>query len=78
VIRTLKENGVVTRHPLQVVTWQNEEGGLVGSRAASGDTLDLERQYDGIRLADGLRKIGGHPDRLAEARIPPGSFHCSS
>jgi beta-ureidopropionase / N-carbamoyl-L-amino-acid hydrolase len=48
VIRTLKENGVVTRHPLQVVTWQNEEGGLVGSRAASGDTLDLERQYNGI------------------------------
>ena len=76
VILTLKESGVVTRHPLQVVIWQNEEGGLVGSRAAFGDTLDLERQYNGVRLADGLRKIGGDPDRLAEARIAPGSFHC--
>jgi len=76
VIRTLKEHDAVTRHPLQVVIWQNEEGGLVGSHAAFGDTLDLERQYNGIRLADGLRKIGGDPDRLAEARIAPGSFHC--
>ena len=62
VIRTLKEHDAVTRHPLQVVIWQNEEGGLVGSHAAFGDTLDLERQYNGIRLADGLRKIGGDPD----------------
>lgn len=76
VIRTLKEHDAVTRHPLEVVIWQNEEGGLVGSHAAFGDTLDLERQYNGIRLADGLRKIGGDPDRLAEARIAPGSFHC--
>jgi beta-ureidopropionase / N-carbamoyl-L-amino-acid hydrolase len=76
VIRTLKERGMVTRHPLQVVIWQNEEGGLVGSRAAFGETLDLERQYNGIPLADGLRKIGGDPDRLADARIAPGSFHC--
>jgi N-carbamoyl-L-amino-acid hydrolase len=76
VIRTLKERGVVTRHPLQMVIWQNEEGGLVGSHAAFGDALDLERQFNGIRLADGLRKIGGDPDRLAEARMAPGTFHC--
>jgi len=76
VIRTLKERGVVTRHPLQVVIWQNEEGGLVGSHAAFGDALDLEQQFNGIRLADGLRKVGGDPDRLAEARMPPGTFHC--
>ena len=75
-IRALQERAVRTRHPLHVVIWQNEEGGLVGSRAAFGDTLDLERQYNGTRLADGLRKIGGDPDRLAEARLVPGSFHC--
>ena len=27
-------------------------------------------------MADGLRKIGGDPTRLAEARIAKGSFHC--
>jgi N-carbamoyl-L-amino-acid hydrolase len=76
VVHTLNENNVTTRHPLKVVIWQNEEGGLVGSRAAYGDTLDMDRQYNGIRLADGLRKIGGDPDRISEARMAPGAFHC--
>jgi beta-ureidopropionase / N-carbamoyl-L-amino-acid hydrolase len=76
VVHTLQDRNLTTRHPLKVVIWQNEEGGLVGSRAAFGDSLDLERQYNGIRLADGLRRIGGDPAKLEEARIPPGSFHC--
>src|SRR5207237_293389 len=32
--------------------------------------------YNGIRMEDGLRKIGGDPARLAEARIAPHSFCC--
>jgi beta-ureidopropionase / N-carbamoyl-L-amino-acid hydrolase len=76
VMHTLQDNRLTTRHPLQTVIWQNEEGGLVGSRIASGDSPDLERQYNGIRLADGLRKIGGDPARLEQARIAPGSFRC--
>jgi N-carbamoyl-L-amino-acid hydrolase len=76
VMHTLHEHKVVTRHPLQLVIWQNEEGGLVGSHIAFGDSPDLERQYNGIRLADGIRKIGGDPAKLGEARIAPGSFHC--
>ena len=76
IVHTLKDHNLTTRHPLKVVIWQNEEGGLVGSRAAFGDALDMDREYNGIRLADGLRKIGGDPDRIAEARMAPGSFHC--
>lgn len=78
VVRTLKERNFTTRHPLQVVIWSNEESGTVGSRAAIGDVqpADLERFYYGIRMADGMRKIGGDPARLAEARMMPGSFHC--
>jgi beta-ureidopropionase / N-carbamoyl-L-amino-acid hydrolase len=76
VMHTLQDHNLNPRHPLQVVIWQNEEGGLVGSRIAAGDSPDLERQYNGIRLADGLRKIGGDPARLEKARIAPGSFHC--
>src|SRR3954464_3696080 len=41
VLHTLKEHDLRTRHPLQIVIWQNEEGGLVGSRAARGEALDL-------------------------------------
>ena len=78
VARTLRERGVTTRHPLQIVIWSNEEALTMGSRAAAGDlqTADLARVYNGIPLADNLRKIGGDPARLAEARMAPGSIHC--
>src|SRR5262245_8713821 len=33
VAQTLAEQGVATRHPLEVSIWMNEEGGLYGSRA---------------------------------------------
>ena len=76
IMHTLNDHNLTTRHPLQVVIWQNEEGGLVGSRIAAGESPDLDRQYNGIPLADGLRKIGGDPARLEQARIAPGSFRC--
>ena len=39
VARTLAANNLVTRHPLEVVIFQNEEGGTVGSRALVGERL---------------------------------------
>src|SRR4029453_11088953 len=33
VAQTLADNNVNTRHPVEVVIFQNEEGGLIGSRA---------------------------------------------
>ena len=36
VAQTLADRGLVTRHPVEVVIWSNEEGGLYGSRAWSG------------------------------------------
>lgn len=78
IMHTLKEQNVTTRHPLQIVIWQNEEGGLVGSRAAAGDlhASDLDRDSNGIRIGDGIKKIGGDPGRLPEARIAPGTLQC--
>ena len=79
VAHTLKERGVPTRHPLQVVIWSNEESLTMGSRAAAlGDLRpeELDRMSNGIRIGDGLRKIGGDPARLAEARFAPSSIHC--
>ncbi|MGH9705040.1 MAG: M28 family peptidase, partial [Candidatus Acidiferrales bacterium] len=37
IMRTLKENVVSTRHPLQMAIWSDEEGGLTGSSAAVGE-----------------------------------------
>ena len=71
VARTLRDRGVVTRHPLEVVVWQNEEGGLVGSRIASGEfpARELDRvAASGKTLRDGIAFIGGDPARLDAAR----------
>ena len=78
ILHTLHDAGVTTRHPLQAVIWSNEEGLTVGSRAAIGSLRpqDLSFAYDRITVGDGLRRIGGEPARLAEARMQPGSLHC--
>jgi N-carbamoyl-L-amino-acid hydrolase len=71
VARTLRDRGVITRHPLEVVVWQNEEGGLVGSRIASGEfpARELDRvAASGKTLRDGITFIGGDPARLDAAR----------
>jgi N-carbamoyl-L-amino-acid hydrolase len=81
VAATLGESGVTTRHPLEVVVWAAEESnfgsGLHGSRMAAGqiEPGEWDRVEDGVRKADALRRIGGDPDRIAEARRAPGSFH---
>lgn len=77
VMQTLEESHVTTKHPLETVIWSNEEN-LVGSPLAAGgmDESVLARVFNGIRVEDGLRKIGGDPARLVEAHIPPPAFCC--
>jgi N-carbamoyl-L-amino-acid hydrolase len=80
-MRALNERGVRTRHPLEMVIWTNEEGhhfgkGLLGSSAAAGllETDVLARRDDaGSTLADWLRRYAQNPEKLAEARLKPGS-----
>jgi beta-ureidopropionase / N-carbamoyl-L-amino-acid hydrolase len=77
VMQTLEDHHLTTKHPLEMVIWSNEEN-LVGSPLAAGgmDESVLSRVFNGIRVEDGLRRIGGDATRLAEARIPPHSFWC--
>jgi N-carbamoyl-L-amino-acid hydrolase len=83
VLQTLNESQVTLRRGIELVVWQNEEGyafnnGLVGSRAAAGrlDAGELDVVWNGMKKADAIRKIGGNPERIAEARRAPGSFAC--
>jgi N-carbamoyl-L-amino-acid hydrolase len=83
VIQTLKEAGITTRRPLEIVVWSNEEGvafnnGLAGSRAAAGHLTpgELDQVWNGVKKSDALRKIGGNPERIADAVIKPGTYHC--
>lgn len=67
VAQVLHENGVTTRHPLEVVVFTDEEGGLVGSRAWIGDLTEATLgivSHSGKTIRDGLVAIGGDPQRL--------------
>jgi N-carbamoyl-L-amino-acid hydrolase len=72
-----------TRHPLEMVVWAHEESfafgrGLACSRIVAGDITpaDMDEVWNGLRRGDAIRKIGGDPDRILEARRPKGSHHC--
>ena len=76
-IEVLNAHGVTTQHPLEVIVFADEEGGLVGSRALIG-TLTPEAlavvSASGKTVRDGIRALGGDPDRLAEAVRRPGEI----
>ena len=77
VAQTLAENNVTTRHPLEVVIFQNEEGGLIGSRAMDGELTEKELDLvsrSGKTIRDGIKFIGGDPTKLAEVRRRKGEI----
>jgi beta-ureidopropionase / N-carbamoyl-L-amino-acid hydrolase len=70
VAQTLDENNVRLRHSLEVVLFQNEEGGTIGSLAISRglSEKDLNLVTNSKKtIREGIRFIGGDPDRLATA-----------
>ncbi len=76
VLRTLNAAHAPLRHPLEVVLWSNEEGGTIGSGLAAGilpPGPTLEATLNGIRRRDGLRRIGGDPDHVTDARLAKGA-----
>ncbi len=75
VARTLTDNGVTLRHPLEVVIFSNEEGGKTGSRALIGEVEAMELRVvtaSGHTIGDGLRLVGGDPRRLGDVRRSAG------
>ncbi|HEX6650957.1 MAG TPA: M20 family metallo-hydrolase [Pyrinomonadaceae bacterium] len=74
---TLADNNVTTRHPLEVVIFQNEEGGLIGSRAMDGELTEKELDLiarSGKTIRDGIKFIGGDPSKLADVRRTKGDI----
>src|SRR5215472_5792813 len=77
VAQVLHEKHLSLRHPLEVLIFQNEEGGTVGSEAI-GKGLD-ERHLNlvsqsGKTIREGTQLVGGNPEELASARRQPGSI----
>jgi N-carbamoyl-L-amino-acid hydrolase len=70
VARSLREQGVRLRHPLDVVIWSNEEGGTIGSKSATGQITpaDLDKvARSGKTIREGIGIVGGNVAKLAEA-----------
>lgn len=82
VIETLGRVGLQTRHPLEMVVWAAEEGvafnrGLAGSRIVAGDVTPehMDHVWNGMTRGEAIRKIGGDPARITEARRKKGAWH---
>lgn len=77
VAQSLAEQNITTKHPIEVVIFQNEEGGTVGSRALVGEVkpedLGLTAR-SGKTIRDGITFIGGNVARLAESRRQKGDM----
>ena len=80
-IEAFRARAHVTRHPLEIVVWAHEESatfgrGLAGSRIVAGDLApgDLAQTWNGITREQAIRRIGGAPARLADARRDKGSL----
>jgi beta-ureidopropionase / N-carbamoyl-L-amino-acid hydrolase len=77
VAQILKEHGVRMRHPLQVLIFENEEGVMLGSTAIArgADEARLNSvSQSGKIVRDGVKFLGGNPDRIREATRQPGSI----
>jgi N-carbamoyl-L-amino-acid hydrolase len=77
VAQTLAENNFYTQHPLEVVIFQNEEGGLIGSEAMIGVLGEKELDHissSGKTIREGINFIGGNVSQLASARREKGSI----
>jgi len=81
-LQTLQDQGITTRHPLEVLVFTNEEGTgfphwLFGSRAMAGtlSTEDLTAvDQEGVGLETRLQAIGGDLSRIHEAARSPGDL----
>lgn len=77
VIETLNENNIETNHPLEVIIFPNEEGGVMGSRAMAGNlgksALSVVNST-GYSMGEGIMRIGGDTTKLEEAKRKKGSL----
>jgi N-carbamoyl-L-amino-acid hydrolase len=77
VAQTFAELQVKLQHPLEVVIFQNEEGGLIGSRAMDGELTERELELvsrSGKTIREGIKFIGGDPTRLSEVKRKKGDI----
>jgi len=78
VIELMNESNMGTQHPLEVIIFSNEEGGLIGSEALVGilpqASLDLVSQ-SGKTIRQGTTDLGGDVNRIPYVARKRGYYH---
>ena len=72
VAHTISENKLALNHPLIVVIFQNEEGGLFGSKVMTTGLTDQElglKSSSGFTIKEGIKRIGGNLKKLEDAKL---------
>lgn len=68
IMEILKENNIVTNHPLELIVFSDEEGILTGSKALTGG-FSQERlknlSQSGLTVREGINAIGGNADSIS-------------
>ena len=75
VARSIRDRSVRLRHPLDVVIWQNEEGGTIGSKLAIGALTDADLDKvarSGKTIREGIGLVGGDVTKLQSAVLKRG------
>ncbi len=81
VLQAMKELGIETYHPVEVVAFTDEEGarfsfGMMGSRALAGTLASedlLHKDEQGTSIAEAMEESGLDPSSISDAVRPPGS-----
>lgn len=83
VVRSLNEAGIITRRPIVIAAWTEEEGvrfgtDMLGSAVAAG-RISLDYAYNlvddrGLRFADELERIGFRGDLPVRIAVPPHAY----
>jgi len=77
VLEVLNENNIKTHHPLEIIIFSNEEGGVMGSRAIAGhlgkDALKVVNST-GYTMGEGIMRLGGDTTRIAEVARKKGAI----
>jgi beta-ureidopropionase / N-carbamoyl-L-amino-acid hydrolase len=71
VVRSLYDQQIQLRHPIEVIVFTDEEGGMIGSRAMAGTAPTDAAEYrrpDGSDIRACLQQIGGDWSQLPTAR----------
>jgi N-carbamoyl-L-amino-acid hydrolase len=76
-VQTLEEKNIITRHPLEVIVFTDEEGGLIGSKTLIGTLTEGALEvvsHSGKTVKEGITAVGGRPDKLADAARKKGDI----